>query len=455
MENRLADVWIDNFHLYVEASRFDSAKTTRSVDKVVPPKKNNVPQTHVVQKPVKPPVIPSPVVEEIVNNGDKQNDGQSYASKVSENHYQLPLGGLRFTYRNKAGSKLSKLDRFFLSNNLLSVVDDIKGSVLSRGYSDHSPIFLFQDKVDFGPTYFKIFDSWFDRTDFDVTVRSAWDSICTTRDLDIVAKLRIMKSKLKAWIHQSRSFEASRVMLRNKLFNERYDLLALVNSDAIQKARVKWDVEGDENSKFFHAYLKRKRSVQQIHGLMVNGVWVDDPNDVKNTFFEFFKSKFDAFDTDASCTSISPNYVLSSDEVANLERDIDDAEIKRAVCDCGSFKAPGPDGMSFRFIKHFWDILQHDLCRDIRLFFTHNTMPHGAKSAFFSLIPKIANPTVVTDFRPISLVGFFYKIISKILTNRLLHVIDKVISPVQSAFIAGRQILDGPMMLSEIISSYK
>ncbi|GKE15995.1 putative RNA-directed DNA polymerase, eukaryota, reverse transcriptase zinc-binding domain protein, partial [Tanacetum coccineum] len=64
---------------------------------------------------------------------------------------------------------------------------------------------------------------------------------------------------------------------------------------------------------------------------------------------------------------------------------------------------------------------------------------------------SVNNPTLITDFRPISLIGIHYKIIAKILANRLSKVIDKIVSKEQSVFIVGRQILDGPVILSEII----
>ncbi|GKA04326.1 putative RNA-directed DNA polymerase, eukaryota, reverse transcriptase zinc-binding domain protein [Tanacetum coccineum] len=77
-------------------------------------------------------------------------------------------------------------------------------------------------------------------------------------------------------------------------------------------------------------------------------------------------------------------------------------------------------------------------------------MPQGANSSFFTLIPKVSNPIHIKDFRPISLIGIHYKIIAKILADRLSKVIDKIVSKEQSAFIAGRQILDGPLILSEM-----
>ncbi|GJY39484.1 putative RNA-directed DNA polymerase, eukaryota, reverse transcriptase zinc-binding domain protein [Tanacetum coccineum] len=75
----------------------------------------------------------------------------------------------------------------------------------------------------------------------------------------------------------------------------------------------------------------------------------------------------------------------------------------------------------------------------------------GTNSAFITLIPKVSNPLHIKDYRPISLIGVQYKIIA----NRMAKVIDKVVSNEQSAFILGRQILDGPLMLSEVIEWYK
>ncbi|XP_071704425.1 uncharacterized protein [Rutidosis leptorrhynchoides] len=291
-------------------------------------------------------------------------DAQAFNDFIEGNMlYEVPLGGLQYTWRNKAGNKLSKLDRFFVTNNILNVVDDLKGTVLARGQSDHSPILLFKDNVDFGPTYFKIFESWFQRPDFDTFVHSSWDEICKTDNRDIVAKLRNLKSWLKSWIHTSRSSEAIRLDEVSKKINdidliidagqaddtminsrtdlnaEREELFKLRSLDAIQKSRIKWDVEGDENSKFFHCSLKHKRSTQHIQGLMVDGSWIVNPDTIKDQFHNYYKAKFDCHNTGAEFYNVDPHYKLNQEEASYLEREVDDTEIKRAVWDCGSSKA--------------------------------------------------------------------------------------------------------------------
>ncbi|GJZ97152.1 RNA-directed DNA polymerase, eukaryota, reverse transcriptase zinc-binding domain protein [Tanacetum coccineum] len=75
----------------------------------------------------------------------------------------------------------------------------------------------------------------------------------------------------------------------------------------------------------------------------------------------------------------------------------------------------------------------------------------GCNSSFITLIPKIPDANLVKDFRPISLIGGIYKIIAKILSNRLVGVLSDIVNEVQSAFIADRQILDDPFILNEVI----
>ncbi|XP_071703930.1 uncharacterized protein [Rutidosis leptorrhynchoides] len=240
----------------------------------------------------------------ITHRGRRQS--RRHHNEMDERHNR-DTEHLEHAWRNKAGNKLSKIDRFFVTNNVLFVVDDLKRSVLARGHSDHSPILLFQDKVNFGPSYFKIYESWFSRPDFDATVRSAWVEISATDNRDIVAKFQNLKSYLRNWIHTARSTEAIRlsdltnqinnydaiidtgqadeslVNSRNTLYVERDDLTKLLSIDSIQKARIKRDVEGDKNLKFFHCSLKHKRGAQHIQGLMVDGSWITDPLLIKKS----------------------------------------------------------------------------------------------------------------------------------------------------------------------------
>lgn len=86
---------------------------------------------------------------------------------------EMMMGGRFFTWMNKSGSKMSKLDRFLISEEVMDDNTDLKAMVLDRLWSDHSPILLHSQKTDYGPTPFKFFQSWFQRKDVDEVVKKA------------------------------------------------------------------------------------------------------------------------------------------------------------------------------------------------------------------------------------------------------------------------------------------
>nr|GEW53989.1 putative RNA-directed DNA polymerase, eukaryota, reverse transcriptase zinc-binding domain protein [Tanacetum cinerariifolium] len=310
----------------------------------------------------------------------------------------------------------------------------IEVTVLDRVWSDHRPILLHSKTTDFGPIPFKKFHSWFDRKDFDIVVKEAWNSLSVTNVGSTMAlhiKVKELKAQLKLWYSRTKVSEVSKknsILISLKSLDDKIDagqatdndrrirvntwheldnLVKLESMDLFQKARVRWDVEGDENTMFFHGIINSKRNKQMIKG------------------------------------------ILQEDSMVNLE------EIKNAVWECGSQKAPGPDGITFMFIKKYWDLLHLVIQTFVVNFFSFGSFPPGVNSSLFTLILKVNNPLFIKDFRPISLIGFQYKIVAKILANRLSKFIDSIISNEQSAFISGRQILDGPLILSEVIDWYK
>ncbi|GJS88232.1 RNA-directed DNA polymerase, eukaryota, partial [Tanacetum coccineum] len=135
----------------------------------------------------------------------------------------------------------------------------------------------------------------------------------------------------------------------------------------------------------------------------------------------------------------------------DLERSVSRDEIRRAVWSCGDNKSPGPDGFTFEFFKKYWDCIGSDFCEAVEYFFVNSSFSKGCNSSFVALIPKVMDAKFVNDFRPISLIGSVYKVVTKVLANRLAPVIADLISDTQSAFVAGRQILDGPFILDEIL----
>ena len=87
----------------------------------------------------------------------------------------------------------------------------------------------------------------------------------------------------------------------------------------------------------------------------------------------------------------------------------------------------------------------------MRWFWREGKIPKGGNASFIALIPKKQTPLGLDDYRPISLVGCVYKIISKILANRIKNVLPKVIDNSQSAFIKGRGLMNSILVANEVV----
>ncbi|GKE11910.1 RNA-directed DNA polymerase, eukaryota, partial [Tanacetum coccineum] len=144
--------------------------------------------------------------------------------------------------------------------------------------------------------------------------------------------------------------------------------------------------------------------------------------------------------------------LIFDDNVDELDRAVSRDKIRRAVWNCGENKSPGPDGYTFDFFKKYWSLVGVDFCDAVDYFFKSGTFPRGCNSSLIALIPKVNDAKFVNDFRPISLIGCVYKVITKVLANRLATVISDLVSETQSAFVANRQILDGPFILNEVLN---
>nr|GFA94482.1 RNA-directed DNA polymerase, eukaryota, reverse transcriptase zinc-binding domain protein [Tanacetum cinerariifolium] len=196
---------------------------------------------------------------------------------------------------------------------------------------------------------------------FEKVVKDKWDDITgevpeveTSRMNLLLVDMRNLDQKIDEGLASDED-KSSRISKLQEL-----DYFEKMNSlDLMQKAKVKWEVEGDENSKFFHGLINSRRKSQSIHGIMHEGLWLSGPKDIKEAFINFYKKKFSCHGSQVSFPSFMPAHRHNASDQDLLEAVVSIEEIKTAVWDCGSNKASGPDGYSFLFIKRFWDLLKH------------------------------------------------------------------------------------------------
>jgi hypothetical protein len=158
-------------------------------------------------------------------------------------------------------------------------------------------------------------------------------------------------------------------------------------------------------------------------------------------------------------TSISLNNLnmkmLHDDSRDLLTRPFSIEEIKNVVFSLKHNSAPGPDGIPSKFFQEFWDTIKCDLFNLFKSFHDGTLNIERLNFGNVTLIPKIPNAVDNKAFRPICLLNVCYKIITKVLTNRLASCITSVISDFQYGFTKGRYIMDEVVSLHEIIHEVK
>lgn len=113
-------------------------------------------------------------------------------------------------------------------------------------------------------------------------------------------------------------------------------------------------------------------------------------------------------------------------------------------------KAPGPNGMNHFFFQRYWPIVRKDTTEAIREFQRSGRLLKQVNYTHVTLIPKIKMPEDMSQLRPISLCNVIFRILSKVMANRLKAFLSMIISQTQGAFIPGRNIADNTILASEI-----
>jgi hypothetical protein len=376
------------------------------------------------------------------------------------------------------------LDRFLLQSTFLSVKKIISTKILPKLTSDHKPILLlFEEEEKLGPIPFRFSPLWTDREGFMDIVSKSW-SIPVNGSPNYVweQKLKATKTTLKEWIKKPPDSPTSlRKQTTNQLLDLQLDLeqkdityseiqneqeaqLITLRSFRVEeeslrlKSRNLWLESGDKNSAFFHKQIRARLSRNHIaeitspDGTVHKGI--AQLKEVATSHFQQLY-KEEGVDTEEEFSDFLTHVprMVNEEDNSSLLKPFTEDEISNVIWMMEPDKAPGPDGFSIHFYRTCWDIIKADLFRMIKSFLQKGKVGGSTNSTFLALIPKEANPVTFDHFRPISLCNASYKILSKLLANRIKPLLEKLISPSQGGFVKGRHILDNVILVQETIHS--
>lgn len=345
---------------------------------------------------------------------------------------------------------------------------DAKLVNLKTSTSDHSPILLdpktappSSQKLKFENTWLrepvcrKIVENSSNReynSHFQVKIKTCLEEV-SAWGFESTGNFKQIISRLKKVINSTKGIRNEEAVQRYEEATKRLtEVLTQQEVFRCQRCKQIWLREGDHNSEYFHAMIKARRGNNHFQELINeegNSIgWNDGTETLMVRYFNnLFKESENSWEEVIGCITST----ICDDQNAVLRRPVEDSNINQALFHMHTDKSPGPDDMCLGFSQNFWSIVSLEIIDIVKPSFVSGNFDDQIFSTNTSLVPKKQNPKFMSDLRPISLCNVSYKIISKVLANRLKGVIDQFISESQSAFILGRLISDNIMISYEII----
>ena len=197
-----------------------------------------------------------------------------------------------------------------------------------------------------------------------------------------------------------------------------------------QRFRIKWLNYGDKNTKFFHqSTIQRRRQNKVVRVKGEEGEWIEEEGRIIEKFQNFYKKLFTEGEM-KDCREVLENVprMVTAEMNERLVKEVNENEIRTLVFELGAVKAPGPDRFNRVFYQKYWEIVKESVVQAVNGFFHRGFMLRELNKTNIVLIPKVKAPENVTQFRPISCCNFAYKIISKVLVNRLKPIMEDLIT---------------------------
>ena len=399
--------------------------------------------------------------------------------------------GPKYTWCNKREEGLicKKLDRILVNEIWLNKRTQVYGDFEAGGCSDHLRGRLhLKTKTERKRRPFKFSNALAEMPEFITTMKDFWKDtqpLCvSTSALHRFSKsLKALKPLLRK-LSKAKFGELTRKVKEayQDLFEKQEKLLGGPNQTTIraeliaaerwkrisdieqkllkQRSKLHWLQVGDHNNKAFHTAAKVREVRNAIREIKCpTGVVVSTQEEIKIEAERFFKD-FLTFEssvlqhiTVADLQELF-HFRCTDAERSTLTKPVSEEEIREILFHMPNDKSRGPDGFTTEVYKASWSIIAKDFTVAVQSFFSKGFLPKGLNSTILALIPKKDDATEMKDYRSISCCNVLYKVISKIIANRLKATLPQCIAHNQSAFVKDRLLVENLLLATEIVKDY-
>ena len=391
----------------------------------------------------------------------------------------------RYTFTSPTGHS-SRIDRVYTSRDIRTFVT--LADIIPFAHSDHEVLLLrlTSDSIDLGKGRWRLDTSILTDPAYQLLITNFWsgwrsrrpsfDSILSWWDEGKV-RLKRLSSEFarKSRLAQHLRLHSLRKRLRNatskapnsptsallsaKLSAELASLERQQAQRSLLAAKALWVEQGEQCSKYFLNLQKKSLQDSTITSLLSpDGTLLDTSPDILAATYAFYSHLYSPKTTSNNLQNIFLSHLdnkLSPDQTLSCEGPISLSELDTALSQLNANKSPGLDGLPVEFYTTFWPLLKHDFLALTTSIFHQASLSPSQQHAVIVLLPKTGDLRLLQNWRPISLLNVDYKLITKVISNRLLTVLPSLVHEDQTCSIRSRNIAHNLSLIRDFIAYSK